>query len=348
MKRTIAVDFDGTLCENKFPFIGEANNALIDELIEEQKAGTDLVLFTCRSGEQLDEAVEWCKDHGLVFDAVNENTKERTEKYGNDCRKVSADLYIDDRAFCSSYSEPNVERLKDLASESRSETDDAEKRSEKVNAMQKETRMFTCEMRAEQSAEHGHYITGRPIVFNQETDLGYCREIIDSGALDKTDLKDVRLLVGHNTSMIPLARSRNNNANSTMQLSVVAEGLDMRADLDIENNADSRALYSANKRGDISGMSFMFVVDEDSWEDLDSEKPLRHIRSIARVFEVSAVIFPAYEGTSLESADTDSALESARASLESARKQLAEERAKQEEAERRNALLAELRGETNE
>ena len=143
--------------------------------------------------------------------------------------------------------------------------------------MNKETRAFSFEVRADEDQEHGHFITGRPIVFGQETDLGFCSERIDPGALDKTDLKDVRFLIGHNTGMIPLARSRNNNENSTMQLIPGDEGMDIRVDLDTENNAEARALYSAVKRGDMSGMSFMFTVDKDSWDDVDtdSESPVR-------------------------------------------------------------------------
>lgn len=211
--------------------------------------------------------------------------------------------------------------------------------------MNKETREFCFEVRAESDEKHGAILTGRPIVFNQVTDRGWCEEVIDSGALDNTDLKDVRFLVGHNAHMIPMARSRNNNENSTMQMLRVPEGMDIRVDLDTENNYEARALHSAAGRGDISGMSFAFIVDEDMWERLDSDKPLRHIRSIKRVFEVSAVAFPQYEGTTLEAASEGEALDSARASLESARKKLAEERAAKQDAERRTALLAELRGE---
>lgn len=207
----------------------------------------------------------------------------------------------------------------------------------------KETRTYNFEVRAEENEKHGTFLTGRPIVFNQETDLGYCREIIDSDALTKTDMKDVRFLIGHNTSMIPLARSRNNNENSTMQMSVDENGMLIRVDLDTENNSDSRTLYSATKRGDITGMSFMFVVDEDHWEGLDTDYPTRHIRSISRIFEVSAVAFPAYEGTSLEAASEDKALDNAKVSLENARKRLAEERAEKEKAEMREAILAELK-----
>lgn len=191
----------------------------------------------------------------------------------------------------------------------------------------KEIRAFNFEIRAEQNEERGDYIEGRAIVYDQRTDLGWYDEIITNGALKDTDLRDVRLLVNHNTDMIPLARSRNNNANSTMQLSVVdGEGMDMRANLDTENNADAAALYSATKRGDISGMSFMFTVDKDRWEDIDTEHPTRFIESIRRVFEVSAVTFPAYEQTTLEARGLAGALDSARASLESAK---ADERARE-------------------
>ena len=208
--------------------------------------------------------------------------------------------------------------------------------------LNKEVRNFLCEVSAEADEKHGTYITGRPIVLNRETDLGWIRETIDSGALDGTDLKDVRFLIGHDTSMIPLARSRNNNENSTMQLTVDADGLSMRANLDTENNPKAKELYSAVSRGDISGMSFMFTVDKDSWDDLDSDQPKRHITHIKKVFEVSAVAFPAYEDTSIEAASEAEALESAKASLESARKRLAEDRAAQAEAERRTAVLERL------
>ena len=210
--------------------------------------------------------------------------------------------------------------------------------------MNKEVRSLEFEIRAEEtgSEERAGRLTGTPIVFNQVTDLGFIREMIEPGALANTDLRDVRFLIGHNTGMIPLARSRNNNEHSTMQMVVTDRGMEIRVDLDTENNAEARALYSAVKRGDISGMSFMFTVDKDSWEDIETDKPRRTIMSVQRVFEVSAVAFPAYEGTSLEAASEDSALESARASLESARKRLEEERALAAETERRTALLERL------
>lgn len=168
----------------------------------------------------------------------------------------------------------------------------------------------------------GHTLNGRPIVFEQKTDLGAYDEIISRGALDNTDLRDVRFLVNHDLSKIPLARSRRNNANSTMQLMPDADGMAIRVDLDTENNADARALYSAVKRGDITGMSFMFGVRGQEWRDLDSDHPTRIITAISDVVEVSAVTFPAYDATEIE-ARSKEALDRARQTLESAREQRA-------------------------
>jgi HK97 family phage prohead protease len=120
--------------------------------------------------------------------------------------------------------------------------------------------------------------------------------------------------------MIPLARSRNNNENSTMQLEVDKDGMSIRVNLDTENNTEARNLYSAIKRGDITGMSFMFTIDDEEWENLESDHPTRHIRKIGTVLEVSAVTFPAYESTEISARDKE-ALESAKATLESVRSQ---------------------------
>lgn len=212
----------------------------------------------------------------------------------------------------------------------------------------KELRAFNFEVRAEQDERHGTYITGTPIVFDQATDMGWYTETISRDALQDTDLRDVKFLVGHNTSGIPLARSRNNNENSTMQMTVTERGMEIRVDLDTENNQEARALYSAVKRGDMSGMSFMFVVDKDSWEDIDTAHPKRTISGIRKVFEVSAVAFPAYEQTDIQAASDGQPLDSARASLESARKQAEEDRAARAAEERRRALLERLENLTKE
>ena len=210
--------------------------------------------------------------------------------------------------------------------------------------MNKEVRAFNFEVRAEKNEKHGTYITGTPIVFDQATDMGWYEEKIDHQALAGADLRDVRFLIGHDTSGIPLARSRNNNENSTMQMVVTDRGMEIRVDLDTENNAEARALYSAVQRGDMSGMSFMFSVDADKdiWEDMETEYPKRTIMSIRKVYEVSAVAFPAYEKIDIQAASEDQTLDSVRASLESAKQKLAEDRALQAEAERRTALIARL------
>lgn len=187
-----------------------------------------------------------------------------------------------------------------------------------------EKRSYLCEVRAE-TTNAGNVITGRPIVFGERTDLGYFDEIIEPGALDGTDLTDVRFLVNHDTTKIPLARSRRNNGNSTMQLVVDPQGLQIFATLDTENNADARALWSAVNRGDITGMSFMFSINGRSWENEESDHPTRRITSIGSVVEVSACTFPAYPTTSIDARSKNDALESARLELESLREQRAKE-----------------------
>ena len=184
-----------------------------------------------------------------------------------------------------------------------------------------ERRSYTFEVRAEEN-ERGHVITGRPIVYNSRTDIGLFDEIIEAGALNNTDLTDVRFLVNHDTSMIPLARSRRNNGNSTMLLTVDENGMGIRVDLDTENNADARTLYSAVERGDIDGMSFAFAVRGEAWDNLESEHPTRHITDISSVVEVSAVTFPAYSATTIN-ARSKVALDNARSALESERQQKA-------------------------
>ena len=189
-----------------------------------------------------------------------------------------------------------------------------------MNKMQIVTRAYNFELRAENNDVHGDHIVGRPIVYDSLTDLGWFNEIIERGALDKADLKDVKFLVNHNTDMIPLARSRNNNVNSTMQMQVDDEGMAIRVNLDTENNSDAKSLYSAIKRGDISGMSFMFSIESEEWDNLESDHPTRRIKEIGRVLEVSAVTFPAYEATEISARDKE-ALDNAKATLESARRQ---------------------------
>ena len=189
-----------------------------------------------------------------------------------------------------------------------------------------ERRAYNFDVRAEvreENDEKDSIITGRPIVYNSRTDLGWFDEIIESGALDNADLTDVRFLVNHDRNRIPLARSRRNNGNSTMKMSVDVYGLNLDyVRLDTENNVEARALYSAVQRGDITGMSFLFSVDDEEWDNLESEHPTRHIKKIGSVVEVSAVTFPAYDATEIN-ARSKEALDNARSALENARQQSA-------------------------
>lgn len=99
MSKIIAVDFDGTLCENAYPEIGAPVISVLDYVKGARKGGARVILWTCRVGLMLTEAVEWCRDHGLEFDAVNENLPEIIEAFGGDTRKIYADTYIDDKCY---------------------------------------------------------------------------------------------------------------------------------------------------------------------------------------------------------------------------------------------------------
>ena len=96
--KIIAVDFDGTLAYSDWPGLGDPNLKLIEYLLKEKAAGNKLILWTCRAGKPLADAVNWCRDYGLVFDAVNDNLPEIVELYGNNSRKITCDIYIDDRS----------------------------------------------------------------------------------------------------------------------------------------------------------------------------------------------------------------------------------------------------------
>lgn len=111
MTKVIAIDFDGCLCKNKYPQIGEPNWSVIHRAVDEQKNGAKLVLWTCREGKLLDDAVTVCKHWGITFDAINENIGEWNEWYNTNPRKIGATEYWDDRAVKMdkdfSYSRPD-------------------------------------------------------------------------------------------------------------------------------------------------------------------------------------------------------------------------------------------------
>ena len=187
------------------------------------------------------------------------------------------------------------------------------------------TRLFqtvpTAERRNEGEEEIG-VIHGLPVVFNSRTSLAYFDEIIEPNAVDgKTDMSDIRLCLNHDTSYV-YARSRRTSAHNTMTHSILPDGVHMDAELAIGKSARHADAYTAVERGDITGMSFMFAVDDEEWEDLDTDHPLRRIKHISYIAEFSLCPFPAYEATNVEiDARSKDALESARSAAEATRQQ---------------------------
>lgn len=98
-RQIIAFDFDGTLCVNAYPGIGEPNSRIIEYALARQKEGAILILWTCRTDKRLKEAVEWCRNQGLIFDVVNDNADVVKRSFGDNGRKIFAHLYVDDRAI---------------------------------------------------------------------------------------------------------------------------------------------------------------------------------------------------------------------------------------------------------
>ena len=155
------------------------------------------------------------------------------------------------------------------------------------------------EVRAQEPTADGNgtlLIVGTPIVFETPTTIndptGSYTEVIKRGALDGADLTDSRLLVNHDLTRIPLARTP-----KTMQFNITDKGLEMTAEL--PDTEEARSAYTAVKRGDLTGMSFAFTVPEGG-DSYDAKTNTRTITKIAKVYEVSLVNFPAYPTASAE------------------------------------------------
>lgn len=95
--KILAVDFDGCLVENAWPKIGKPQCSVINAVKQRKRDGWKVILWTCRSGKMLDDAVEWCRRHGIELDAVNDNLPEVQKAYGGNPRKITATEYWDDR-----------------------------------------------------------------------------------------------------------------------------------------------------------------------------------------------------------------------------------------------------------
>ncbi len=163
------------------------------------------------------------------------------------------------------------------------------------------------EIRANEPSADGEkalVLSGRPVVYDTPTRIndisGSYIEIIERGALDNADLHDVRLLVGHDTSKIPLARTP-----KTMSLQLDEDGLTFTATL--PNTEAGREAYEAVQRGDLRGMSYAFVVNEGG-DSYDPKTNTRTIKQIAKVLECSLTAFPAYESTTVSAESRDARL----------------------------------------
>ena len=93
----IAVDFDGTIVEHKYPAIGKELLFAFETMRELQKQKHQLILWTYRTGKELDDAVEYCRRNGVEFYAINSSYPEEVFDEDYDSRKIDADLFIDDR-----------------------------------------------------------------------------------------------------------------------------------------------------------------------------------------------------------------------------------------------------------
>ncbi|KYH30742.1 caudovirus prohead protease [Clostridium tepidiprofundi DSM 19306] len=155
----------------------------------------------------------------------------------------------------------------------------------------------TANLRATDPAgESGFKLEGVPIVFDTPTKIndvfGSYTEIIKRGALDNADLSDIRLLYNHDMSKVPLARTP-----KTMRFNLEPAGLKMTAEL--PNTEEGKSVYTAVKRGDLSGMSFAFKVPPGG-DTFDAKTNTRTITKIEKVYEFSITPFPAYPQTSIE------------------------------------------------
>lgn len=188
----------------------------------------------------------------------------------------------------------------------------------------------SCELRAIEPTENtGYIVEGYAIIYEQIVSIGgWFNEVVKRGALDGADLTDVPMFIHHNGESIPLARSRRNSTNSTLKLTPDSNGLHFRAELDVDNNADAKSLYSSIQRGDISGMSYSFRVQEEKWLNVEEPIPTREIYKFKKIGEISALWSPAYDGTSIEARDRElensdkMALDNARSTLDNEKSEL--------------------------
>ena len=109
-----AVDFDDTLAVTRFPEIIGPKEKVVAAVKMLKANGHKIILWTSRAGKDLEAAVEWCREQGIVFDAVNEPLPEQMARWGNDTRKIYADFYIDDKAMTVEALESIMDQVVDI------------------------------------------------------------------------------------------------------------------------------------------------------------------------------------------------------------------------------------------
>lgn len=109
-----AIDFDNTLAITRFPEIIGPNIKIVEFVKIAKAQGNKIILWTSRTHEDLEAAVNWCKEQGIVFDAVNEPLPEQIKRWGNDTRKIYADVYIDDKPMTLDQAESVVDSIRDI------------------------------------------------------------------------------------------------------------------------------------------------------------------------------------------------------------------------------------------
>ena len=274
-----AIDFDGVLARSLYPKIGNPIQNNIDYVKELKKKGNTIILWTCRTDNELKDAVNWLEDHDLIFDYVNENTDENIEKYGNDTRKIVADYYIDDKNF----SIPETRR-------------------EVIQTGKMELRATSTEVKI-RSAEDGtesRTIEGYALKFNKRSQPlmgGYFVETLDSRCLDDTDMSNVVATFNHDESKL-LGRSGVN-------LTLAKDDVGLRFKIDLPNTTLGNDILEEVRMGILSQCSFAFTLPDDGsgseWHesDIDGVEYERTILSIDKLYDVSIVTTPAYADTNV-------------------------------------------------
>lgn len=275
ISKIYAIDFDGTLCKNKYPDIGNPIIKNIDFVKDLKESGEIIVLWTCRSGEYLEDALEWCKEKNIEFDYVNENTDENIDKFQSDSRKIFADYYLDDKNII--LDESGVIGL-----------------NRKTRDKKRLTKIMEVDLKTRAEGDNEKYIEGYFAVFNRETELwpGAFEEI-ESNAFDNTLGNDIRALINHDTGLV-LGRNKAN----TLELKTDSKGLWGNIKIN-QNDSDAVNLYERVKRGDVNQCSFGFNILNEEVDFRDDGSVKWTIKEID-LHEVSVVTFPAYEDTGVQ------------------------------------------------